>query len=225
MKGKQEARGYTVIDNLDIRPINGRVLVRVDRSQYLTLGSGLVLGDIEHITEEYKLYMPADHAIRHGEVVAIPTEKRIKTTQAYTDIVIKVGDLVWFDYYSGMNAELLKYNDDWLYLINYEDLILRKNGEDVEMLNGKLLADTFEKDSISGLMAFKKVKVLDMAVITHDGKPVDYIHHANNEHIKTGDTVLTTPVVYNLENECHLLFDGKPHRVIERKNIFAQFFD
>lgn len=224
MKGRQEARSIVIIDRLDILPVNDYVLIKVDRSPYLKLSSGIVLGDVESINEEYRMFMPAEHAIRHGEVVAFPNKETITNYVFTSPIDILVGDLVWFDYQTGIYAPLLMYENQYLYMVKYESLIVRKRGDSIVTLNGNLLCDTYTK-ATGQLDISSSKEVKNMVVITHVGLPVVYKHHADNDHIKKGDVVMTNEIVYMLESDMHLFLDGKKHRVVERKDLYAQWIE
>lgn len=222
-KGAQERRGVTVLDRTDISLINGNILVEINPEEYMSLPSGMILGDVESFLEQHRFYEAAGHSIRHGKVVTLPRDMTVKNNDFTTEVRVKVGDMVWWYYDVGNNAEVCKYEDKFYYIMNYADMIVLKRGDYIETLNGHLLCETERRYAKSKFEANEFEEVKDTVIITHDGIPVDYRMFNNNEDIKTGDKVLTTKAVYNLEYELHLFFNGKMNRVIKRKDIYAKF--
>jgi len=222
-KGAQERRGVTVLDRTDISLINGNVLVEIDPLEYMMLPSGMILGDAESFLEQHRFYEAAGHSIRHGRVVTLPREKTIKTPDIKTEVRVKVGDVVWWFYDVGNNAEVCKFEEKYYYIMNYLDMIVLKRDDYIETLNGHLLCETEKRFANSKFDLHESEEMKEIVTITHDGNPVEYTHFANNEEIVVGDKVLTTKAVYSLEYELHLFFNGKMNRVIKRKDIYAKF--
>ena len=222
-KGAQERRGVTVLESTDISLINGNVLVEIDPMEYMMLPSGMILGDAESFLEQHRFYEAAGHSIRHGKVVTLPKEKELKNSEFKTQVKVEVGDMVWWYYDVGNNAEVCKFEDKYYYIMNYRDMIVLKRSDYIETLNGHLLCETERRYAKSQFESKEYEEVKDTVIITHDGDPVEYVHWNDNAEIKTGDKVLTTKAVYNLEYELHLYFNGKMNRVIKRKDIYAKF--
>ena len=222
-KGAQERRGVTVLESTDISLINGNVLAEINPEEYMMLPSGMILGDAESFLEQHRFYEASGHSIRHGRVVTLPKEKTITNSDMTTEVRVEVGDMVWWFYDVGNNAEVCKFEDKYYYILNYTDMIVLKRGDYIETLNGHLLCETEKRYAKSKFDIKEYEEVSDTVTITHDGLPVDYTHYANNADIKTGDKVLTNKAVYNLEYELHLFFNGKMNRVIRRKDIYAKF--
>lgn len=222
-KGTQERRGVTVLDCTDISLINGNVLVEIEPEEYMMLPSGMILGDAESFLEQHRFFEAAGHSIRHGKVVTLPREKVIKTPDIKTEVRTEVGDMVWWFYDVGNNAEVCKMDDKYYYIMNYLDMIVLKRDDYIETLNGHLLCQTEKRFANSKFDIQDGEEMKEIVTITHDGLPVEYTHFANNEEIVVGDKVLTSKAVYNLEYELHLFFNGKMNRVIKRKDIYAKF--
>ena len=222
-KGAQERRGVTVLDRTDISLINGNVLVEIDPMEYMMLPQGLLLGDAESFLEQHRFYEAAGHSIRHGKVITLPREKELKNSEFKTQVRVEAGDKVWWYYDVGNSAEVCTFDGKYYYIMNYRDMIVLKRGDYIETLNGHLLCETERRYAKSQLEAREYEEVKDTVIITHDGEPVEYVHWNDNAEIKTGDKVLTTKAVYNLEYELHLYFNGKMNRVIKRKDIYAKF--
>lgn len=220
-----EYRDYVVIENMLSSVVGGSVVVQVFPEKYLEVGeSKLVLGDMEDITAERRRFNPADHAVRHG-VVRMCNYKKVLEYDGYSiQICVKPGDEVWFDYYSGMNAPLLKYRSGWYYIMRYSDLLVRKREWEVYPLNGYVLCDTIKENIEIGngiTLVMNKPVLFNKAKLTHVGQLPYY--EDDFEHIvpPIGAVIYTKKPIIMLEDNLHLFLDGKPHRVLKLDDIDA----
>lgn len=133
--------------------------------------------------------------------VPIPGSMRFKTT-----VQVKEGDIVWVNASALMRAEkntmTIICEKKLYYIIQYEDLYLKKSGKKVKMLNGWVLVEPIkETDRIirrakkSGLIIPKmnKKHIIDrLGIVKYIGDPVEYLFDDQYDHpeIKKGDTVM-----------------------------------
>jgi len=159
------------------------------------------------LTPEQKAYL---HKVRreakHSEItiidVPIPGSMRWKTP-----IQIKQGDIVWVNSSALMRSEQQKMtvvcDQQLYYIIPYEDLYLKKDGDKVKMLNGWVLAEMIDdkakwirQSEQAGLVipdTLKKKQFNDrIGVIRYIDEPVEYLFDDQYDHpeIKEGNVVM-----------------------------------
>ena len=159
------------------------------------------------IPPEQKMHM---HKVRleqkYSEIteidVPIPGSMRWKT-----ELQVKSGDIVWVNSNALINAEqnrmTLDCEKQLYYVIKYEDLYLKKKDDDVQMLNGWVLAeliqdiDAWMKQAENiGLYIPDIMKQIDLndrlGTIRYVGDPVEYMFNDRYDYpeIKVDDVVV-----------------------------------
>lgn len=209
-------RDEVTLNGLPKRLIGGNVLVRVNPEEYIRI-NGLLLGDIESIHTEKKRFNPSNHAIRHGVVALCNTGVMTENDMFRSVVDVVPGDTVWFDYLTGINANLLCINDEYYYLFNYTELICRKRGGVIYPLNGYVLCELCKEKHP---FLSDEVVVSHKAVVKHIGQSVEYKFRTAASP-KVNDVVITDSPVYMLEDDLHLFLDGNKYRVLKLSQIDA----
>ena len=206
-KGAQERRGVTVLDRTDISLINGNVLAEINPEEYMMLPSGMILGDAESFLEQHRFYEASGHSIRHGRVVTLPKEKTITNSDMTTEVRVEVGDMVWWFYDVGNNAEVCKFEDKFYYILNYTDMIVLKRGDYIETLNGHLLCET-EKRYAKSKFDVKHNAKNDTFLSASKGSNVSKLmtnfdrgSHKNGKVFFNVDLILSEVIVFFWHNE------------------------
>lgn len=239
------------------------VLIKVDYNhEYINVGDKKIW--LRPINTE------AQHFCRYGQVEAVcdkltykkkvndkrdaqrNPEYQTKSMPWLTDIEVKVGDLVWFDYLPVMMVKKkhkngLHYHKNGVdyYYIHYKDLIAAKRlkrqctGEKKEdwkviMLNGRLLLQPIE--SKKGILTtFNKYQDKKMKVCYAGTPNREYETGEVDGDVKAGDTVLVKYVVQlddemkpkimlnMLEYHMHRVFDDEDYYIKQNKDIMAKF--
>lgn len=189
-------------------------------------------GGIWKISQNDTDWNPASHAERFGEVVLVPDklffiQGKIGTMPWKTEIQIKPGMIVWFDYLDGLNASYFTAEDGTDYaLIDYQNLYVAKDGDKVTPLNGYHL---FER--VNGGLKSNSKLILEEKVDTNYGI-VKYPAKLNDRYeseyhhdieLEEGDKVLfAVPYEVLLEDEIHAKFDGsKMYRRAQSKDVMV----
>jgi co-chaperonin GroES (HSP10) len=180
------------LDSIEgIKLLNNNVLIHIDPHLYETTNSGLLVETAVY-EEEQNRFKPDHHAVRQGEVVAIPnkfTYSETGTQGHKTTIEIEVGDIVFFPLVESVNGELFICNGEYYLMLNYETLYLAKrrvvllsnsnslvvDGKlfEVIMLNGYLLCETLKQET-NQFAIDKDKKNLKLAKVLFSGLPVVY---------------------------------------------------
>ena len=193
------------LDELPSRLVNGMVFIRVFPEMYEKVGS-FILGDLESIHTEKRRYNPVDHAVRFGEVAVISVKETAD---------VKPGDLVWFDYLSGINAKLFDVKGKYYYLLEYSSLIVRKRGDEVMPLNGMVLCEPIFKT--------ERLGAYEVELVDPNNAIIRYMQGSDeNAELKPGDKIFTKSPVMFLEDKTHLFFDGKMYRFLSLNKILAK---
>lgn len=208
-------RSSIMLEKLPQRILNGKVLIRVFPDEYLKVGN-LMLGDIESVHTEKRRYQPVDHAIRYGEVV-LKSSGLSLSENITAHIEVEVGDLVWFDFHSGMTATLFEIGKCYYYLLDYASLIVRKRGDEIYPLNGKVLCEPVIKKK-SALGYEEEYVDAKEAIVKYVGQVVEH-KHKKAAPVKVGDRIITRQPIIFLENDLHLFLDGNKYRFVSIFNI------
>lgn len=216
MDSHSDYRPEIVLDSFPKRMIGGNILIRVFPEEYLKVGS-IILGDMESINTEKHRFNPANHAIRRGRV-ELCNEGAVADCDMFKSVVdVKIGDYVWFDYLTGINSILLRYKNNYYYILNYTDLICRKRNDTIYPLNGYVLCDLVKwKHPYLGHEEIDRQK----AVVRYVGQNVEYKYRSTC-NVNVNDTVITYSPIYMLEDDTHLLLDGNKYRVLKRSQLEA----
>jgi hypothetical protein len=176
-----------------------------------------------HSIESAETYDTSQHLDRWGVVAKIPDklhyEKKGRSSswklEWRTEMEIKVGDLVWADYYDLHHCPVFKVDDKYYWVVQYNCLIVAKRGEEIIMLNGYCLFDRVNEGLTS------KFLILPEEINTYKGV-VRYIGSLNYDYanLKRSDDIEVIPgdeVVFRLGAEC--LLENEQHRFFEDRNL------
>ena len=211
-----------IFDKMTILDRHDSVLIKItERNEDRQTKSGIyVSSDTD--------FNPDEHAQRVGVVEWVPESVSLNESEWETDIEIKVGDKVWFDYLMGLNCvcffvdrveyKLLKYNDIY---------IAERDGEKI-MLNGYCLFDLVdaekEESEILELIDSEK-KDARYGVGKYMGKPIKKYRSPkfqDDERIVKGDVVVFGMPPILLEDMLHQEFDnGSRLRLSQRKYVLG----
>jgi co-chaperonin GroES (HSP10) len=183
------------------------------------------------------------HLDRYGIVRKVPESLNCKKMDWETDMELKYGDFVWFDFHSGLHCPIIQVEDKEYRVMDYQDLIVAKrilfdtypsmsklslhiqSGIDIIPLNGYCL---FEE--ISNLPKTKLILPFE-----HIDKQVGITRYVGNKNksyrnkkkyddmdIQINDKVIFRNQVNNLlENDMHRIFSDVPLRYQQRTDILG----
>jgi hypothetical protein len=99
------------------------------------------------------------------EVVSVP-DSLVEDRQVgwRTEIETEVGDLVWTDIISALNAPEIEHDGDTYRMIRYHKLMVAKRGEKIIPLNGYLLMENFYTREVVGMDFEKGVPQYGVAI-------------------------------------------------------------
>lgn len=220
-----------------IRPMGNTVLIRPFR-----LNDEVVVG------ENIRLYIDTSWSDGEwicvtGEVVAVPEKLSFRrydtsTMEWLTDMELKPGDVVWYDFVDGKNAFGNHYSNETRFVdvegeiyifVPYGSCFVAKRGDDTIMLNGYVLAEPVDDEIKTTLKLPDTIdrRSTSRAIVTHIGS-------CNREYRNEGippdmpELAVGDMIVFrknaDIELEYSLLatFDGKkPYFRIQRKHIVA----
>ena len=150
-----------------------------------------------------------------------------------TTLQIKVGDMVWFDYFASVNCTVLESESKVYYVIDYCDIFVAKRGDEIIPLNGYCLCEPIEVEHKSQFAVNVGEKYRkDKAIVRYLAEPNkryrknDALYGTYNNDIldvKEGDTVIlrsmgTRYKPYFLERlDLIATFSEQPYYVIQRR--------
>jgi hypothetical protein len=175
--------------------------------------------------------------IIENELVAqpLPTSLPWKTSME-----LKPGDLVWVDYFSLITAEsrkrVLFTDTKKYYLVSYENIYCKKDGDKVTMLNGWILVEPFKEEEEALKERLHNLGIIlsdytgfpdKFATVRYIGKPVEEYFDKEMEdtdEVSVGDVVrLVWGKNRRLENECHKWFSQADLIVTRRPRLIAKY--
>ena len=179
------------------------------------------------------------HLDRYGIVKKTPESLNCKKMDWETDMELKYGDMVWFDFHSGLHCPIIQVEDKEYRIMDYQNLIVAKridwnsfdlnekgfSGDEIIPLNGYCL---FEE--ISNLPKTKLILPFE-----HIDKQVGITRFVGNKNksyknkkkyddmdIQINDKVIFRNQVNNLlENDMHRIFSDVPLRYQQRTDILG----
>jgi len=220
------------LDSLDLfKPINNNVLVRIDdRHDEITYGTLTLILDTS--------FEPGIHAENKGVIVKVPdkfvySEKPLPNTAEWdTDIEVEEGDLVWFDYLTGIECSKVECQEKLYYILPYHTLYVARRREEVVPLNGYVLCQPI----------INKEKFIEFEIEREDAKyaTVKYAGSCNKRYrhsqnkwgksfyhddpaVQAGCKVIYgMPINLWLEQEEHSSFNGKErYRIVQRRHLLG----
>jgi len=205
-----------------------------------TTASGILkaadLGELPESGQDGKqVYNPSDHANRWGEVIVVPEslwydEDNKSGMQWETEIEVKPGMLVWYDYLTSLNG--LTYYDEnktEYKVVPYEYLYVAKEGDRIIPLNGYVLFERLHLKATSSLDVTTENKIdKDHGIVRYFGsknKSYSIDVYSDDLDLQDGDLVLFKhQYEVLLEDSLHAQFDGeKMYRRAQRKDIDVVF--
>jgi co-chaperonin GroES (HSP10) len=217
-----------------LKPIGNNVIIECVIPKEEVRSSGLIIvKDPEFFVAKDKDGIEATdqsaHLDRYGIVKKTPESLNCKKMDWETDMELKYGDIVWFDFHSGLHCPIIQVEDKEYRIMEYQNLIVAKRFvpvieiDCVVSLNGYCL---FEE--ISNLPKTKLILPFE-----HIDKQVGITRYAGNKNksyrnkkkyddmdIQINDKVIFRNQVNNLlENDMHRIFSDVPLRYQQRTDI------
>ena len=128
------------VDSVDLVRNSNKVLIKIEeRNIEKRTPSGIIM-----VSPTDTDYNPAIHSDRYGVVYTVPPSLHFDGTPLVmtwkTEMELKVGDEVWFDFMNSENCVVLECDDGNDYkLIDYENIYVARDGSDIIPLNGYCL--------------------------------------------------------------------------------------
>ena len=229
----------------DVRPLHNQLILEIEEQDSIKTAGGL------HVLLDAS-FNPGFHFRRYGRVVKNPdklifSKNHHSSMEWKTEIQTAVGDIVWYDYAEVFNNARISVGEKIYYLVNYGDLYLIKKQGDwgeimwstvvypgegdpytVIMLNGNLLCSVTDKYK-SAIIKTIAEEDKRFGRVEYAGLPnEDYLdkRYSDLGEIGAGDNVLFGQLYQApLEEGCHLDFDGKEYKIVQRRFISAVIDD
>lgn len=224
------------VENIEnIKVSDNNVIVKLPDTYKMMLNNEVNIRGLSVKTQ----YEPSYYAPRYGTVIAIPDKLTFGVGAMVwkTDIEIRVGDTVWFNYLVCLMAlgRLLnphtpnpetKYfvcGEDIYVVLPYESLIVAKRGEDIVCLNGYCIGKQIqEKQSEKLITENKKTGWVELRYI---GTPVtEYLNDTVDvEDVCVGDVVCINKILAEkMENGMTNTFSDDELVFFQRKQIYGK---
>ena len=225
------------ISNWRIPSDSNNVIIEItERTKDKITKGGVYVGHNEDVIyAEGEGSHEADVAEVWGTVAVVPDklffDKKYNDAMPWdTDMEVRVGDMVWFDYLASVNCDVLQTAGRTFYVIHYEDLYVAKRAGEIIPLNGYCLCEKIKRPK-QGDFDITDKYYGDRVKVTYKGKPNRAYRHNDNIYgtynnddigITEGSVVLLrrnfTP--YRLERlEGISTFSDTPYYVIQRRNM------
>ena len=154
------------IDNFSLQEGTNKVFVRVYQEDVKETVGGIITEGLDH-------FKFAEHTERRGMVVKTvktiqPGQNGIETMMHDTDVEIREGDEVYFNYLDNINSFIYKCKDEIYKLIPYSSIILAKRKDEVVMCNGYLLLESVTKEKPSNVYIPKEEEYRE-GIVKHAG--------------------------------------------------------
>lgn len=214
------------VDSVDLVHNSNKVLIKIEeRNVEKKTDSGIIM-----VASTDTDYNPAVHSDRYGVVYAVPPSLRFDKSPMgmtwKTDIEIEVGDEVWFDYMNSENCVVLECDDGNDYkLIDYENIYVAKNGNDLWPLNGyclfsdHLFKATSKFDPLDGTVDKRFGYVEHVASVIQEYQTATF---SDNIDLDVGDKVMFghRAQYYYIEEKRYMGLD-QMYRPVQRRNVAA----
>lgn len=203
-----------------IRPINSKILVRIDRNN-----DEILLEDGNKLFLETKFHKERNAPVT-GEVIAVPEFLNCRKDMDWeTEMELEVGMRVWWQYLDTIYAlETVghSYKDEnghTYLLIPYASVVCAKKGDNVLCVNGFMLCEpvteTFLK-SVSIILPehIRQDKSAKFAILRHQGKRNTWyrvsVYHDHHESVLNGSVIVFSKHSdIPLEYDIHQSLDGR----------------
>jgi len=211
------------LDSLDnFKPISNSVLLRIDEMH----------DEITYGTLTLKLdtsFEVGKHAANKGVVIKVPEKfvysdkSSLNTGDWDTNIEVKEGDQVWFDYLTGIECNQIECKGKLYYVLPYHTLYVTRRKEEVIPLNGYVLLEPIIKEEGYKDFKFERERA-KYAMVAYSGSCNKRYHNKqyyDDPDIKAGEKVIYGKVSgLFLEQEEHSSFNGnKRYRIIQRRHL------
>lgn len=173
---------------------------------------------------------PDVHADRYGIVESVPQTLNTKWMMWKTEVEIRRGDLVWYDYLQSLNSDSLFVDEVEYKLMDYQFLYVAKRSKEIIGLNGYCLFEP-KKDELktnSDLILIHEGNDIRVAKMIYSGKPNLWYENewVDDDSIREGDLAIFGMPPVMLEAEYHSLFEGKrQYRVSQRRFVYGYVRD
>jgi co-chaperonin GroES (HSP10) len=190
------------------------------------------------------------HLDRYGIVRKTPESLNCKKMDWETDMELKYGDMVWFDFHSGLHCPIIQVEDKEYRVMDYQDLIVAKRylsnfcgvidiAEWIHNTGCIPIKDSYEIIPLNGYCLFEEISNLPKTKLIlpfeHIDKQVGITRYVGNKNksyrnkkkyddmdIQINDKVIFRNQVNNLlENDMHRIFSDVPLRYQQRTDILG----
>lgn len=211
----------------EFQPLFNYVVIEYDPKQNEKTPSG-IFAPVDILQHE----IAAEHIPRVGIVRKLPrclhfdAKRKQNSMRWKTTLEIEIGDKVWMNHLT-VNDDQFKWNGKQYKLVNYEDIVCAKRGEEIVMVNGyMLLKPHYTKKKV---LNFER-EVLDKtrATVAYLGKPnkkYQFSKFYDSEDIYVGDVVVfnnrQSKKLRWLESSLFKWLDGNEYLIAQRYMVDA----
>jgi hypothetical protein len=224
------------IDSIEnIRISENNVLIKLPDTYRMMLNNEIDIRGISIITK----FEPSYYAPRYGTVVVVPNRLRfgVGGMSWKTDMEVRVGDTVWFNYlvclmalgrllnpvYRSDETRYYTCGEDIYVLLPYESLIVAKRENQIICLNSYVIGKQVTK-KVSDVLKVNDEKT-GWVELLHVGNPVcEYLTETVEiEDVEVGDTVLINKrLAEKLENGMTNHFSKDDALFFQRRQIYGK---
>jgi co-chaperonin GroES (HSP10) len=236
-----------------LKPIGNNVIIECVIPKEEVRPSGLIIvKDPEFFIAKDKDGIEATdqsaHLDRYGLVRKAPESLNCKKMDWETDMELKLGDIVWFDFHSGLHCPIVQVENKEYRIMEYQNLIVAKRNKSVEVLNQKEICDVllggesqypYQIITLNGYCLFEEISTFPKTKLIlpfeHIDKQVGITRYVGNKNksyrnkkkyddldIQINDKVIFRNQVNNLlENDMHRIFSDVPLRYQQRTDILG----
>ena len=197
------------VSDIDWRPCNNRLLVKVDVVDGRR--NGIYVGAAD--------WDIAGHVTRTGVVVKTPSKLFFRSkgdewgVEWLTDLEACVGDEAFWGIMEGSNCPIVYCGSDIYYLVDYASIRMLKRGEEIIPVNGFVLVEKKEEVDRTSVLIVDHAKKVNKSrgVVIKSGKPnVEYYgaEQYDAQNLKEGDEVMFSISAWTeLEDERYARFN------------------
>lgn len=236
-----------------IKPINNNVIIECVIPDEEVRPSGLIIvKDLEFFVSKSKESVEKQdqsaHLDRYGIVTKLPEKLDCKKMDWETELEIKVGDQVWFDYHSGLHCPIIEVEKKSYRILTYDTLIVAKRLLNIyQNYSGWILSELqVDKNGIgeliiplNGYCLFEEISEIPKTKLIipfkHTDKKIGIVKYTGNKNksyknkkkfddvdINVEDKVIFRNQINNLlENEMYRKFSDEDLRYQQRADIFG----
>lgn len=164
------------------------------------LNSYILVKQITDMSKIGNIYVPENliydvkHINRISQVVKAPYELYpCAHLRWYTENEIEAGDIIYHDYLTFTNGQIIEFKEELYRMIPYESVYMIKRGDEIIIPNGYVIAQEIILEQ--KYLEYKVKRIIpQLAKIKYFGKPVKYLNEelnaSNDINFSVGDIVI-----------------------------------